>query len=175
MVEAFGDGGHQRREAFGDGFGVAGEVDDEGAAADAGGGAGEDGGGDFGEGDGAHDFAEAGHFFFDDSASSLGRDIARCGAGAAGGDDEGTAIGAQLAEGGFDAGTVVREEDALELDGFGKHLAQDAFDFRAAFVFVDAAAGAVAEGDASDFHFLILETRWMPWMTMVLSTALHMS
>lgn len=88
MFEAFAEGGGEEAEAFADGLGAAGEVDDEGAAAGAGGGAGEDGGGGDGEGFHAHDLAEARELAVEDGAGGLGCDIAGRGAGAAGGDDE---------------------------------------------------------------------------------------
>ena len=88
MAEAFEDGGDEHGEALADGARVAGEVDDEAFAADAGGGSGEDGGGDFFETPQAHGFAEAGEFFFNDGAGGFGGVVACGGSGAAGGDDE---------------------------------------------------------------------------------------
>ena len=115
MFQALADRGKERREAFADGAGVAGEIDDERVAARAGGGAGEDGGGNFGETDGAHGLAEAGEFAVEDVAGCLRRKVAWRGAGAAGGDDEVAAVVvAEGAQGGRDGGAIVGYEAGEE-------------------------------------------------------------
>lgn len=82
---------------------------------------------------------------------------------------------AEGAEEGFDAIPVVGHDVADPLD-FGEAVfGEDTFDFGAGEIFVDPCAGAVAEGEAGDFHCLVFSVTVMPPMDMVLSTALHMS
>ena len=75
----------------------------------------------------------------------------------------------------FDGIALVRHDDADPLDLAVAGLVEDALDLRTAAVLVDSGAGAVAEGEAGDFHSLIFSTTRMSPMTMPLSTALHMS
>ena len=88
QVERVGKDRQDHREVLADAFGAAGEVDDQGAAADAGDGAAEHRHRSVLEAFGAHGFGEAGHFVVKHFARGLRRDVARAEAGAAGGDDE---------------------------------------------------------------------------------------
>lgn len=54
-------------------------------------------------------------------------------------------------------------------------LAHNPLDLRAAKIFVHTGAGAVAEGDASDFHSFIFSTTRTASIRISLSTALSMS
>ena len=176
MVERLRDGGHDERQAFRDGAGPAGEVDDKRAAAHAGGGAGEDGGLHLRIALQPHDLAEAGQLLIQHGARGLGRHIARRRAGPAGGEDEGTPfLVSQPAERGFERGAVVGQQDADPLERFGEKMLGHALDLGAAGIGIDAAGRAVAEGDAGDLHCLCFSRTRMPPMLMAWSTALHMS
>lgn len=145
-------------------------------AAGAGGGAGEDGGGDFLETAHAHGFAESGELAFENGAGGFRCVIAGRRTGATGGEDElALFLIAEVAEEGFYFGSVVGHDVAVPLDFGETGFCEDAFNFGAAEVFVDSGAGAIAEGEAGDFHCLVFPVTEMPPMDMVLSTALHMS
>jgi hypothetical protein len=151
VAEALSDGRDEGREAFADGARIAGEVDDEAAAAGAGGGAGEDGGGDLGKTHGAHRFTEAGEFAIKDGSGGLGREVARGGAGAAGGHDEVAAfVIAESSEEGGKTVPIIGYETGEDGVVGAQVLAEHALDLGSAEVGVDAGGGAVAQGDAGD-------------------------
>lgn len=153
MLYCFFNGGDEHGEALGDGFRIAGEVEDEGLAAGACGGAGQNGGGDFFKTPHAHGLAEAGEFAVEDGAGGFGGVVAGGGAGAAGGEDElALFLIAEGAEEGFYLCSVIGHDVAVPFDSRETGLGEDAFDFGAAEVLVDACAGAVAKGEAGDFH-----------------------
>lgn len=148
-VEAVGDGGENGFKVFADGFGAAGEVNDEGAAADAGGLPGEDGGGHVAQGRGAHELAEAGEHFLADGGGGFGGDVAGGGTGAAGGDDEGAGeVIGEVDELGFDAGLFVGDDGVGGLKGRDEPLAEESEAGLAGLVGIDAGGGAV--GDVED-------------------------
>lgn len=86
-VDAIGDGGHDCGQAFPDGFGLSGQVNDQCFSANAGGLAAENGCGNFFEGDFSHQFTEAGEDFIADIECCFGGYIAYSRTGSSGCDD----------------------------------------------------------------------------------------
>ena len=175
MIDRLDNGRQDERQAFADRARIAGEIDDERAAARAGGGAGEDRGLYLLERGHAHDFAEARQLTLEHRARRLRRNVARRGTGAAGCDDEPVRLLAQPAEERLQRRLLVRHKDARPFDRVREVLGEEALDRRAAAVFIHARRRAVAEGDAREFHCFIFSVTRMPPMTISLSTALHMS
>ena len=176
MIERFGDGGHEQRQALGDGTRPAGEVHDERTPADARRGAGENRCFHFLVILHPHDFPETGQFLFQHGVGRLRGDVARRGTGAAGGEDEGAVLLVrETAQGGLQHRAIVGQEHASPFQGLGKMTGREALDLRAASVSIDAVRRPVAEGDAGNFHDLRFSRTRMPPIDIVLSTALHMS
>ncbi len=164
QVDAVGHGGEdavdllraigifQAFQRFGDGFGLAGQVDDQALVADHGHLARQDGGGHKGQADLAHLLAEARHFLVGHGQGGLGRDIAQGRAGAAGGEHQRAACVHQLDQRVADAGLFVGDEAGVEGDRVLQRAGQPVLQRGQAFVFVDAGAGAVADGHDADAH-----------------------
>lgn len=176
MPHCLPDRRDQHRQTFPDGFGVSGEVQDQGFAPGPGGGAGEDGGGDFFKTARPHGFAEAWEFTVKNGAGGFRGVVVGGGACAAGGEDELAVFPiAEGAEEGFDAIAVVGHDVADPLDIGETVFGEDAFDLGAGKILIDPCAGAVTEGEAGDLHCLVFPVTVIPSMDIVLSTALHMS
>ena len=151
-VKAVGDGGEDGGEVFGDGFGLAGEVDDEGVVSDDGGLAGEDGGGDDGEGGAAHLLAEAGHFAgVGEGEGGFGGDVAEGGAGSAGGEDEVAVLGVHHSEEcGADLFGFVGDDGGVFAPRRGDGVLEPLTHCGDCAVGIGAGAGAVGNGEQSD-------------------------
>ena len=131
QVQAVGDGGEDAGDAdlaafrvthafqdLADGLGLPGQVDDERVAPDDGGLPRQDGGGHEVQADGAHLLAKSGQFAVGHGQGGLGRDIAGCRAGAAGGEDQVAAhVVGQFAQGLADGFLLVRNQSAVAQPG----------------------------------------------------------
>ena len=137
-VDAVGDSGEDGIEAFADGFGFAGEVDEEGLVANPGGLAAEDGGGDVLQAGGAHEFAESRHHFVADGFCGFRGDVAVSRPGAASGDDEATVfLVHEFDEGRFDLVLLIGDEAVAFFPRAVEVVVEGGFDGFAGEVFVD--------------------------------------
>ena len=152
QVKAVGDGGENAVQGFGDGFGLSGEVDNEGVVSDDGDLSGEDGGGDEAQGDASHLFAEAGHFAgVVQGEDGFGGDIARGGSGSAGGEDEvALALVEESEEGASDVGEVVGDDFGVFGPGGLEGAVEPFAHGGKRAVGVDAGVRAVGSGEESD-------------------------
>ena len=116
-LDGVGQGGQDGLQVLADGLGAAGQVDDEGGAADAGDGPREHGVGRDLQAGGAHGLGQAGGLAVDDVAGGLGGHVAGGKAGAAGGQHQVQArlVGPGREGGGDDVALV--GDDGLLLDG----------------------------------------------------------
>lgn len=137
-----------RVEAFCDGFGASGKIDDDGGATDAGGLTREHGGWHLCDGSGAHDLTNAGDELLANCSRGLGGDVAWGRARTTSGEDK-AAGGGKGDDGLLDGGLVVG--NYLAHCCGGDEVGRDVrLDGRAAAVFVLAAEGAVRDGEDSD-------------------------
>ena len=120
QVDAVGHGGEDARnlrqplQRLADRFRLSGQIDDQRALADHRHLAGEDRGGHELQADGAHLLAEAGHHLVGDRERRLGRDVARRGSGAAGGEHQvAAALVHQLLQRPLDHRLLVGDEPRL--------------------------------------------------------------
>jgi hypothetical protein len=140
----------QAFQRLGNRLGLAGQVDDQAVAADHRHLAREDGRGHKGQADLAHLLAKAGHFLVGHGQRGFGRHIAQRRAGAAGGQHQAAAGIHQLDQRLADGGLLVGDQARSKV--MGLRAAQPVLQRGQALVLVDAAAGAVADGDNADLH-----------------------
>ena len=132
-------------------FRAAGQIQNDGFAANAGGGAGENGARSFLDAGGAHLLGETGDQAIGNGDSCFGRDVARAEAGAAGGEDQVDRVGiGGLLQERFDGGAIVGQHGAFHRFPFQFHAAlQDGW---AGAVFVFSVGDGVAQGEDGNAH-----------------------
>src|SRR5882762_3792250 len=167
-VDAVGDGGEdaaddllavlvfQAFERFADRFGLAGQVDDEGALAHHRDLPRENRGGNELEADPAHLLAEPRQGLVGYGERGLGRDVSRSGPGAAGGQHQVAAAAVdEVDQRRFDHGSLVGNKPRFHTPWTRQGAREPLLERRNALVLVDAARGAVADRNESDQQLFI--------------------
>src|ERR1700733_15105015 len=154
QVEAIGDRGKDRVEAGPDRRRLPRQIDDQAAAAQSRELTREDRGRHLEQAARSHQLAEAWHEAIADRLGRLGRHVARAGAGAAGGEDQRTALDiGEFAQRRFDARLFVRDHAPNGAPWGREDRRERGLDARTALVLVDAGRGAIGNGDDADGNF----------------------